>query len=330
MCNTASFVAICMRGLVAAATGLVLGGGVAWSQSDDARVFRIAEPFLPRAGTDQKGPFAWPESLKEDVVQRLSTGVAPLLLTTTTMHGVYSITLQFDAERKADDIKRAIQSVLAAHPDSAGLKVIEMDAGRLSALSIVLSSDTLPRWEVADYAAQHVQSRLAPLLNGVGDVRLCRDMSIALMIHLDPAIWQRMGVKGIDMHGVLGPAIARFGDEAGNAGVTRQGDSYAIALAPGSWRSADLPSFDSKQITLPDGRRIRLRDIARVEIGPQPTFDFCLYKGERAVIVQVELRWHAELAATLTRLGQEVQAISRDRPAPIGLTVVATPTTRSR
>jgi multidrug efflux pump subunit AcrB len=139
-----------------------------------------------------------------------------------------------------------------------------------------------------------------------------------------------MDVKGTDMHGVLGPAIARFGDEAGYAGVTRNGDSYAIALAPGSLRSANPPSFDKKQISLPDGRRIQLRDIARVEIGAQPTFDFCLYKGERVVILQVDLRWHAELAATLTRLGQGARAISRDLPTSIGLSVVAAPTTRSR
>ena len=120
MGNNPSFMAICLGGFIAAATGLVADAGVAWAQSGDSRTFKIAEPFLPRAGTDQKGPFAWPESFKEDVVQRLSTGVAPLLLTTTTMHGVSRLLV--DADRKADDIKRAIQSVLAARPDSAGLR----------------------------------------------------------------------------------------------------------------------------------------------------------------------------------------------------------------
>jgi len=330
MGNNASFMAICLRGLMAAATSLVANGGVAWSQSGDAHVFRIAEPFLPRAGTDQKGPFAWPDSLKQDVVQRLNASAAPLLLTTTTVHGVYSITLQFDANRKADEIRHVIQSILATHFSSTGLQITEVDAGRIPVLSIVLTSDAMPRLEVSDYAAQHIQPRLARLLDGVGDVRLCRDMSVALMVHLDPSTWQRMGMKGADMHGILGPAIARFGSEAGYAGVSRKGDSYAIALAPGSARTMDASALGNRQIALPEGRQIQLRDIAQVEIGAQPTFDFCLYNGAPAAIVQVDLRWHAELAATLTRLGQETQALSRGLPVAIKLTVVAKPATRSR
>ena len=103
-----------------------------------------------------------------------------------------------------------------------------------------------------------------------------------------------------------------------------------IALAPGGASPSGMPSLGNKQRALPGGRQIELRDLARLEIGPQPTFDFCLYKGARAVILQVDLRWHAELAATLTGLAQEVQAISRDLPASISLTLVPTPTARSR
>ena len=326
MSTNSSFMAICMRGLIAAATSLAVDGGVAWSQT----TFKIAEPFLPRAGVGQSPPFAWPESLKEDVVQRLNSGAAPLMLTTTTIHGVYSITLQFDADRKASEIRRVLQSILAAHSNSDGFEITEVDADRIPVLSIVLSSPALPRWEVSDYAAQHVQSRLAPMLDGVGDVRLCRDMSVALMVHFDPVVWQRLVTNEIDMHGVVGPAIAKLGDETGQARVARKGDSYAIALAPGSRHTVDVQAFGNKQIALPDGRQIQLRDVARVEIGAQPTFDFCLYKGERAVIVQVDLRRHASPDATLTRLDQEIQAISRDRPASISLTVLPKATTRSR
>lgn len=330
MGNNLSYMAVCMRGLMGAAISLVVHGGAAWSQSGDARVFRIAEPFLPRAGTDQKGPFAWPDSLKEDIVQHLNTAVRPLLLTTTTIHGVYAITMQVDSDRKASEIRQVLQSALAAHSGSANLEVTEVDADRAAALSIVLSSQALPRWELSDLAAQHVQPRLARLLDGVGQVRLCRDMSLALMVHLDASMWQRLVAQGIDMHGVLGPAIDRFAKDAGHGGVTRKGDSYAIALAPGSIRTADAPSLGDKQAALPDGRQIALRDIARLEIGPQPTFDFCLYKGERAVILQVDLRWHSELAATLTRLNKEIETITRDLPAPIRLAIVATSTPRSR
>lgn len=330
MRNNSSLMAICMGGLIAAASGLVVDGGVAWSQSGDARTFRIAEPFLPRAGIGQDQPFAWPEGLKEDVVQRLNAGAAPLMVTTTTIHGVYSITLQFDAGRNASEIRRVIQSILAANSSSAGLEIKEVDADRIPVLSIVLSSPDLPRGEVSDYAAQHIQSRLAPLLDGVGEVRLCHDMSVALMIHVDPVEWQRLVTSGIDIHGVLGPAIARLGDETGKASVTRRGDSYAIALAPGSMRTVDVQSFADKQITLPDGRQVLLRDVAQVEIGAQPTFDFCLYKGERAVIIQVDVGKHAAFDATLTRLDHEVQAISRDRPASISLTVLPKVMTRSR
>lgn len=325
-----SFMAICLCGLMAAASCLVVAGGAAWSQSGDARAFRIAEPYLPSAGTAQNPPFAWPERLKEDVVRRLNTAIAPLMLTTTTIHGIYSITLQFAADREAGEIRRAIQSVLAAQPGGAGLAVTDVDADRLPVLSIVLSSRTLPQWEVSHHAAQHIQSRLASILDGVGEARLCRDTSVALMVHLDASVWQRMGMKEADLHGVLGQAIARLGDEAGFAGATRTGDSYAIALAPGSIRTVDLPSIGNKQVTLPGGQQILLRDVARVEMGPRPTFDFCLYEGERAVILQVALRPHAGLDATLRRLDQEVQAISRDLPTAMDLTVVAKPVTRSR
>jgi len=330
MCNNPSLTAICLRGFVAVATSLVANAGVAWAQSGDARVLQIAEPFLPSAGTDQKGPFVWPESLKEDIVQRLNADIAPLMLTTTTRHGVYSITLQFDPDRQTGEMSRAIRSILAAHAGGTALEVTEPDAGRIPALSIVLSSAALPRLEVSDYAARHVQPRLVRSLDGAGDVRLCRDMSAALMVHLDPSVWQRMGVTGVDMHDVLGPAIAGFGGETGHAGATRKGDSYVIALAPGSVRALDGSSLANKQIALPDGRRIELRDIARVEIGAQPTHDFCFYRGRRATIVQVEPRRHAGLDATLTRLGQEVQAISRDHPASIDLTIVPTSTTYRR
>ncbi len=328
--RNSSFLAICLRTFIAAATGLVVEGGVAWSQPGDVPAFRIAEPFLPRAGVAQDGPFAWPERLKEEVVRQLNTGAAPLMLTTTTIHGVYSITLLFDTDRKASEVRRVIQSVLAAHSGSARLEITDVETDRIPVVSIVLSSPVLPRWEVSDYAAQHVQSRLAQLLDGVGEVRLCRDMSVALMVHLDPSVWQRMGMKGIDMHAVLGPAIAKLVDEAGYAGITRRDDSYVIALAPGATRTVDASSLGNRQIALPDGRQIQLHDIAQVELAPQPTFDFCLYKGERAAIVQVDLRWHATPDATLARLNQEVQAISRDLPASIGLTVLQKSTTRRR
>jgi multidrug efflux pump subunit AcrB len=329
MGNKSSFRSTCLHGFIAAVTSFVVGGGAAWSQPGDARAFQIAEPFLPKAATGQAGPAAWSEWLKEDLVRRLNAGVAPLLVTTTTLHGVYSITLQFAADRNAGETRRSIQAVLAAHASSAGLAITEVDAARIPVLSIVLSSAALSRWEVSDYAA-HIQSRLAPLLEGVGEARLCRDMSVALMVHLDPSTWQRMGLKETDMHGVLGPAIARFGSEAGYAGITRKGDSYAIALAPGSARTADAPSLGNKQITLPDGRQLLLRDIAQVELGSQPTFDFCLYKGERAVILQVDLQWHAALDATLARLDQEVQTIYRDVPRSMSLTVIPKSATRSR
>jgi multidrug efflux pump subunit AcrB len=252
------------------------------------------------------------------------------MLTTTTRYGVYSITLRIDADRQAGETRRVIQSILAAHSGGAGLQVTEPDAGRIPVLSIVLSSGALPRLEVSDYAARHIQPRLVRSLDGAGDVHLCRDMSTALMVHLDPSVWRRMDVTGGDMHDVLGPAIAGFGGETGYAGVSRKGDSYAIALAPGSVRALDGLSLADREIALPDGRRIQLRDIARVEVGAQPTHDFCFYRGRRATIVQVDPRRPVGLEETLARLGREVQAISRDLPASIDLTIVPTSTTYRR
>jgi HAE1 family hydrophobic/amphiphilic exporter-1 len=234
-------------------------------------------------------PGASPDTMSKSVatplIKQFSTIPSISTMSAKSVQGSTSIVIQFDLNRDIDqaaaDVQAAIARTLRQLPANMTTppsyrKVNPADA---PILLLALQSSSLSLPQLDDYAEQVISPALSTL-DGVGEVQVFGAKKFAVRAEVDPAALNALGI-GID----------QVTDAVGNANSiapvgTLLGPRQTLPLQTNTtFTSAD--EFRQIIIASPNGRPVRLGDVARVIDSVANTQTASRYDGSPALVLAV-------------------------------------------
>jgi hydrophobe/amphiphile efflux-1 (HAE1) family protein len=191
------------------AAALLMAGLLAYWRLPVAPLPRVDFPTIQVSASL---PGASPETMASSVatpLERRFGRIAGLTeMTSGSVLGSTSITLQFDLDRNVDAAARDVQAAIAAAggelPPDLPLKPTYRKVNPADAPILILSlnSDTLPLSEVFD-AANTILAQKISQVHGVGQVQVAGGQQPAVRVQYDPEALAGMGVNAEDVRAAL-------------------------------------------------------------------------------------------------------------------------------
>ena len=275
-------------------------------------------------------PGASAKTVEDAVVQVLEqniTGVdrVQYMSSNSDASGRGTVTITFEAGTDPDIAQVQVQNkVQAAMPQlpqpvqQQGVTVSKASAGFLMVLGFVASDDSLDKYDIADFVGANIREPLSRV-NGVGNIRLFGSQ-YAMRIWLDPQKLTGYRLTAIDVVNAIRSQNTQIaaGELGGTPGVAGQAVAYSLVVQT---QFESVAQFQKILLRVnPDGSRIFLEDVARVELGGENYLFETEYNNRPAAGLAISLASGANALDT-------AQAV-RDRMAelepffPDGLEVV--------
>ena len=187
--------------------------------------------------------------------------------------GTYTLTVTFDVGTNQDlaavDVQNRVavaQSVLPPDVIRQGIQIRKQSTDFLSVIALTSPDHRYDSTFLSNYALLNIQDAIARI-PGVGFVRLFGARDYSMRIWLDPDKMARLGVTAGDVarvvqeQNVVAPA-GRIGVEPAPRGLQMQ---YSVTV---QGRLVDVTQYENIVINAAtNGQIVRLKDIARIELG---------------------------------------------------------------
>ncbi len=189
--------------------------------------------------------------------------------------------LNYDAHAAVAEIQAKVASQRNVLPEQSDDPIIESVTGDPTALMyIAFYSTSMSRQQIADYLLRVVRPQLQSV-PGVAKASIFGNQAFAMRIWLDPRRMTAQNVTANDVRRVL---------EANNylvgPGQTR-GDYVGIDLTTTTDISS-VAEFDDLVVRSENGAIVRLRDVARAELGAEDYDSTSLYNGKTATYIGID------------------------------------------
>ncbi len=268
-------------------------------------------------------PGASAESIEREVSRRMEEAFNPVegvdRITSVSLEGVSQVVVEFDLGRDVDvaaqDIRTKIESIRRDLPEDIDPPLVQkLDIGAQPILSLALASKTMPLVELTTLADENVRRQLESV-TGVGEVRIAGGLAREIRINLLPGRLQALGVTVPEIMG----ALQRQNLEV-PAGRVQRGPTERIVRVTG--RITDAAQFNDVIVATRDGQPVRLRDVARVEVGAEEERSLALVNGERAVAVDLVKVSGANTVAVADEAQRAIERLRASLPTGVDLTVI--------
>lgn len=203
----------------------------------------------------------------------------------STNNGSYSLTVTFDVERDLDmatvDVQNRValaQPQLPADVVTNGISVKKQSSNILMVLNLVSPDQSRDSLFLDNYAKLNVSDIIARV-PGVGNVTVFGDRDYSMRIWLDPDKMSRLDLTTSDVSQAIQEQNIQA--PAGQIGQppSPQGQQFQYSVQV-KGRLADPKEFENIILrTNTDGSYLRLRDVARVEVGAKSYSNFTRLSG---------------------------------------------------
>jgi hydrophobe/amphiphile efflux-1 (HAE1) family protein len=307
---------------------LSLFGIVAIQTLPIAQYPSIAPPAIAITATYPGASARTLEDTVTQVIEQHMKGLDHLsyIDSTSESSGTATITLTFDNGTDPDTAQVQVQNKLAlATPllpqevQQQGVQVAKSVKNFLAVIGFISRDGRVSGAELSDYVAANVQDPISRV-EGVGDTQLFGAQH-AMRIWLDPSRLNDYKLTPLDIRnavqaentqvaaGQLGALPAVAGQQL-NATVTAQ----SRLRTPAEFANILLRAQT-------DGSDVRLRDVARVEIGSENYDTSARYDGKPATGLAIKLSSGANALDTIKRVNARLQELSRFFPAGVEVVV---------
>ena len=210
-------------------------------------------------------PGASPQQLENEVARRLEDALANLQgikhITATVQDSVVSLSAEFEVgvpvQQALDDVRNAVAGVRADLPAELEDPVIQrVELASQPVLTFALSSTRLDMEQLSWFVDNQVSKRLlgSP---GIGAVQRVGGLSREVRVALDPARLLALNTTAAD----ISRQLRQSQREAAGGRVDLGGVEQSVRTLAATASAAEIAAFE---ITLGDGRRLRLDDVAHV------------------------------------------------------------------
>ncbi|MAT51216.1 MAG: hydrophobe/amphiphile efflux-1 family RND transporter [Porticoccaceae bacterium] len=264
------------------------------------------------------------ESVAAPIEQQLS-GIKNLIYFSSqnSNDGSCKITVTFEIGTDQDMAAVEVQNRLAiAEPKLPqevvrnGITVVKASSSILGLVALESSDDTIDDLYLSNYATINLLDRIKRV-PGVGDATVFGNRDYSMRIWLDP---DKLALKGMtisDVANALRDQNAVF--PAGMVGQRPTGEEVALTL-PVLTRGRLSEVSDYENVILratPEGAIVRLKDVARIELGAQSYNMASRLNGQPTTLLLINLQSGANALTTMESLRETMVEAARDFPAGI-------------
>jgi multidrug efflux pump len=241
-------------------------------------------------------------------------------MTSTSVLGSTSITLQFDLNRNIDAAAQDVQAAITAAGRQLPTTLTtpptyrKVNPADSPILILAAHSDTLPLTVVDDFADTVIAQRISQI-SGVAQVSIGGEQKPAIRVQVDPAKLQTRGLTFEDVRAVLG--IANTNAAKGSINGAQQ--SFTIAAND---QLTKAEQYNDVIIAYRNGAPIRVRDVGNAVAGPQDVNIAALKGGTPSVILLVFKQPGANVIDTVDHIKAAMPQLSSVIPPGLQLETI--------
>ncbi|HYR32836.1 MAG TPA: efflux RND transporter permease subunit [Burkholderiales bacterium] len=311
---------------------IMLAGALSITSLPIEQYPNIAPPSVQIGATYSGASAQTVENTVVQVIEQQMSGLDHLLYISSTSddNGIANITLTFAPGTNPDIAQVQVQNKLQlATPllptvvQQQGVRVTKSSNGFLMAVGFVSADSSMSRYDIANYLVSHLQDPISRL-DGVGNFTVF-GTQYAMRIWLDTEKLNSYALTPVDVQNALMSQNVQVagGQLGGTPAPATQKLSAAITEATLLRTPAEFGNVLLK--VNPDGSRVRIRDVARVELGGETytvdsRYSNPRFNGQPASGLAVQLAPGANALATADAVRAKVEQMKPFFPA--GLEVV--------
>jgi multidrug efflux pump len=299
--------------------GLVLFGVISYTQLS-VREYPDVDPPVISVTTVLPGanPQVVESAVTDPMEDELSTVPGLRTLTSSSAEQVSNITLEFTLDRPveeaAQDVRDRVSRVRGRLPEDIEEPVIaKQEADAWPFMWLALSGQNYSLLQLSDIGDRMVKTRLQSLA-GVGQAQIFGERRFSMRVWLSAA---ELVARGITVQDVEN-AIRTRNVEIPAGRIESQRREFTVR----SLGELKTPQeFGELTVANQGGNLTKLKDLGRVELGPEDERSVLRYKGVPAVAVGVVRQSKANLIAVADAVYDELPAIQRALPPGVELQV---------
>jgi len=269
-------------------------------------------------------PGASPETMASAVASPLEvafTGIAGIIeMTSSSALGQTNILIQFELERNIDvaaqEIQAAINSVAGRLPSDLPnpptWRKINPTDGPVMVLSV--TSESMPTTSLSDLAETRIARQLGQI-SGVAQVVIAGMQRPAIRIQAQP---DRLAAYGLTMADIRA-AVASANVNRAKGAVFGQDVVSTLQTNDQLFTEGE---YQDVVIMWRDGAPVRIRDVAKVAVGPEDAYVGAWPSGAPGLGVIVQRQPGANIIEIADRISEELPRLRESLPSDVSVTVL--------
>src|SRR4051794_24013735 len=313
---------------------IVILGGIAYFGLPVSQYPEVAPPtVVVRA----QYPGANAQTVAETVATPLEqeiNGVEDMLYMSSysTGDGNMSLTITFKLGTDLDKAQVLVQNRVAVAtprlPEDVrrlGVTTLKSSPDLMMVVHMLSPDDSYDQLYVSNYARNNVRDELLRL-DGVGDLIIFGERQYSLRVWLDPQKLAAFGMTSGDVvRAIQEQNVQVSGGALGQQPAPTDNAFQLIVTTQG--RFEDPRQFRQVIVrSTPDGRLVRVQDVARVELGAQDYFTNSYLNGKPAVALAIFQRPGTNALQAASQIVAKMQEVKANFPPGIDYTIVYNPT----
>ncbi len=300
---------------------LMLAGVLAITKLPIAQYPAIAPPQVSIIASYPGASAKTLEDTVTQVIEQKMNGIDHLnyMSSTSDSAGNATITLTFDAAADPNiaqvQVQNKLQLAVPLLPQAVqqqGLQVTKSTRNFLLVAGFVSENGSMDRYDLSDYVAANIQDVISRV-QGVGEVQMFGS-KYAMRIWLDPARLNSYGLTPTDVKDAIRAQNAQVSAGQLGGNPSPKGQQLNATITAQSLLTT-REEFDNIILrTNTGGSTVRLRDVARTELGSENYESVARYKGKPAIGLAVKLAAGANALETADAVKAKLGELSRYFP----------------
>lgn len=264
-------------------------------------------------------PGASPQEIETDVAKRIEDAVVAINglkhVHSVCMENVCQTLLEFemgvDVDVAATDVREKIDLVRSDLPERVEDPIIQkFDVNATPIITLALTGDA-PLDELYDYAANDLKDRLTTI-PGVAAVELVGGAKREVHVRADRQKLQGRGLTTLDLYQAIKGGLGTIP----SGRVQDRGSEYAVKFDA---EFTDIRDIGQLEIANQAGQRVRLADVARVEMDTEELRRLAAVDGRQCVSIRVVKRGGANALEVTNRVRARLAEIKNSLPGGMEL-----------
>jgi len=298
---------------------LVLFGAIGYTQLA-VREFPDVDPPIVSVSTALPGanPQVVESAVTDILEEELSTIEGLRTLTSSSQEGLSNISLEFNLERDveaaAQDTRDKVARIRGRLPEDVEEPVVaKEDADAQPFFWLSLSGENYDLLQLSDIGDRLVKSRLQTLA-GVGRAEIFGERRFSMRVWLSAS---ELAARGLTVQDVQ-QAIRTRNVEVPAGRIESERREFTVRSL-GELKTPE--EFSNLVVSNRDGILVKLKDLGRVELGPEDERSTLRYKGTPAVAIGVVRQSKSNILSVSQAIQAELPRIQQSLPPGVALNI---------